>query len=212
MRVKVCGITSYDDARLALDQGADALGFNFFPPSPRYIDPGEARAITRRLPPLTVSIGLFVNAPRPADVDATARLAGVQAIQLHGDESEEYCRGLAEWPLIKAVRVGDELLSRDWRSYPVQALLLDSKDDVLFGGTGRSFDWRRVRELGAGLPIILAGGLRPDNVGEAIRIAGPYAVDVCSGVESAPGKKDGGKLREFMDEVRHVCNALQWSR
>lgn len=211
MRVKVCGITSYEDARLALDQGVDALGFNFFPPSPRYIDPAAAQAITRRLPPLTVNIGLFVNAPTAEEVAATARLAGVQSIQLHGDESEEYCRGLAGWPLIKAVRVGDELISREWRSYPVQALLLDSKDDVLFGGTGRSFDWRRVRELGVGMPLILAGGLRPDNVGDAIRIAAPYAVDVCSGVESAPGKKDRGKLREFMDEVRHVCNSLQRS-
>ena len=208
MKVKVCGIISYEDAATALDQGVDALGFNFFPPSPRYIAPESARQIIRRLPPFAVSVALFADADRDA-VDYTARFAGVQAVQLHGNESPEYCQGLSGWPLIKAVRIGNRPIQKDLERYPVQAFLLDSRDDVLLGGTGKSFDWNRASEIKGIRPVILAGGLRPDNVREAIRAVMPYAVDVCSGVESAPGKKDRGKLIEFMNEVRNVGNFLQ---
>jgi phosphoribosylanthranilate isomerase len=212
MKVKVCGITSYEDAAMALDQGVDALGFNFYPPSPRYIQPADARLIIRRLPPFATSVGVFVNVANPVLAAGTAHLAGVQVLQLHGNEDPEYCRMLYRWPLIKAVHIGssgiDEDL-KDLKEYQVQAFLLDSKDGILFGGTGKSFNWNRVKRIRTIRPIILAGGLRLDNVREAVRIVMPYAVDVCSGVESAPGKKDAGKLSEFMNEVRNVRDSLQ---
>ncbi|MBN2319033.1 MAG: phosphoribosylanthranilate isomerase [Acidobacteria bacterium] len=204
MKVKICGITGYEDAALAVDAGADALGFNFFPPSPRYIDPKAASAIIRRLPPFVVTVGLFVNVERPEDLERTALIAGVEVIQLHGDESPDYCRMLSNRPLIKALRIGDKPVAPDLDSYPVRAFLLDVKDDVLFGGTGKSFDWNLARGIDRKRPVILAGGLRPDNVQAAIRTVRPYGVDVCSGVEREPGKKDPVKLVEFMDEVRNV--------
>jgi len=209
MKVKVCGITSYEDAAMVLDQGVDALGFNFFPPSPRYVSPADARLIIRRIPPFVVTVGLFVNVARQDQVSEMARIAGVQVLQLHGDETAEYCRGLADWPLIKALRIGAGAIPDDLEQYPVQGFLLDVKDDTLFGGTGRSFDWRLAKGIRRIRPIILAGGLRPDNVREAIRAVEPYAVDVCSGVERAPGKKDAGKLTEFMNEVRNVDRSLR---
>jgi phosphoribosylanthranilate isomerase len=209
MKVKVCGITSYEDAVMALDQGVDALGFNFFPPSSRYVMPETARQIIRRLPPFAVAVGLFVNSDKNA-VDSIARFAGVQIIQLHGNESAGYCRELPDWPLIKAVRIGpDRLLEGSLEDYPVRAFLLDSKDDVLFGGTGKPFDWSRAGEIKNIRPVILAGGLRPDNVREAIRVVMPYGVDVCTSVESAPGKKDRIRLIDFMNEVRNVSDSLQ---
>jgi phosphoribosylanthranilate isomerase len=211
MKVKVCGITNYDDAEMALGCDVDALGFNFHPPSPRYIRPEEARRIIRRIPPFVATVGLFVNVARPLQVSETARLAGVQVIQLHGDETPEYCRELADWPLIKALRIGTDGISEKLEEYPVQGFLLDAKDDALFGGTGKSFDWRLAKDVRRIRPIILAGGLRLDNVGEAIRIVAPYGVDVCSGVESAPGKKDPGKLMEFMNEVRNASYSLNRS-
>jgi phosphoribosylanthranilate isomerase len=204
MKVKVCGITSYEDAVMVLDQGVDAMGFNFFPRSPRYIRPEDACSIIRRIPPFAVTVGLFVNVSDPNQVSSVARVAGVQVLQLHGDETPEYCQKLSDWPLIKALRIDSSGVSRNLEEYPVRAFLLDAKDDVLFGGTGRSFDWRLASEIKRIRPMLLAGGLRPDNVREAIRIVAPYGVDVCSGVESAPGKKDAGKLKEFMNEVRNV--------
>jgi len=208
MRVKVCGITLYEDAVNALDQGVDALGFNFYRASPRYIDPSEARAITRRLPPFVTTVGLFVNVAKPADLVETARAAGVQVLQLHGDESSEYCRGLAGWTLIKALRIGNGALPEDLAQYDVQAFLLDAKDDAIFGGTGKTFDWSRAEDIKKFGPLILAGGLHSANVAAAIRMVRPYGVDVCSGVESGPGRKDVKKLHAFMNEVRNAGNAL----
>jgi phosphoribosylanthranilate isomerase len=206
VRVKVCGITNYEDAALALDLGADALGFNFYPPSPRFIALDAARDIVRRLPPLTTTVGVFVNVADPAEVDRSARAAGVQVLQLHGDESSSYCRRLSDWPLIKAVRVGKSIILENLHCFPAQAFLLDSKDDGLFGGTGKTFDWTLARRAAERLRIILAGGLSADNVAEAIRGVQPYAVDVCSGVESRPGKKDKVKLTGFMNEVFDATN------
>jgi len=208
MKVKVCGITNYEDAKLACDQGVDALGFNFYPSSPRYIRPEDARAIIRRLPPFTVAVGLFVNVREVNKVIEIAQAAGVQVMQLHGDESPEYCKELAEWSLIKALRIGEGGVPENFQDYAVQSFLLDARDDALFGGTGKSFDWRLAQCIQSFCPIILAGGLRPDNVREAIRIVRPYAVDVCSGIESSPGKKDPGKLIEFMHEVRNASESL----
>lgn len=204
MKVKVCGITSYEDAVMVLDHGVDALGFNFFPPSPRYLKPAEARSIIRRLPPFITTVGLFVNIARVDQVSEIAKAAAVQVLQLHGDETPDYCRRLEDWPLIKALRIGKNQIPQDLNAYSVQAFLLDSKDDALFGGTGRSFDWSLARDLQRIRPIILAGGLRSENVREAIRVVAPYGIDVCSGVESAPGRKDANKLRQFMYEVSNV--------
>ena len=211
MKVKICGITNYEDAAMIVDQGADALGFNFFPKSPRYIDPSDARKIIRRIPPFVVTVGLFVNVTEQSRVSAAARAAGVQVLQLHGDETPEYCSGLADWPLIKALRIGEKGIEENPEEYPVQAFLLDFKDDALFGGTGKSFDWDLAKSIRRVRPIILAGGLTPDNVREAIRVVDPYAVDVCSGVENAPGKKSARKVIEFMNEVRNVNRPLQRS-
>ncbi len=211
MKVKVCGITNYEDAATALDQGVDALGFNFFPSSPRYIDPETARSIIRRLPPFAATVGIFVNVPMPEQVIEIARIACVQVLQLHGRETPEYCRSLADWILIKALHVDGNQVPDLPKDYPVQAFLLDVKHEGRFGGTGKTFDWNLIKEMKRTRPIILAGGLRPENVREAIRIVAPYAVDVCSGVESAPGKKDAGELIEFMNEVRHAGNFLHRS-
>lgn len=204
MRVKVCGITCYEDAVLALDAGVDALGFNFFHRSPRYVDPPSAREIIRRLPPLMTTVGVFVNVASTDEVAATARSAGVQVLQLHGDEPAEYCRAFARWPLVKTLRIGDSPIRQDLAAYPVQAFVLDVRDDSLFGGTGRTFDWSLADGIQQIRPVILAGGLRPENVGEAIRRVRPYGVDVCSGVECSPGRKDAAKLISFMNEVRNV--------
>jgi phosphoribosylanthranilate isomerase len=208
MKVKVCGITNYDDAAMIVDQGADALGFNFFPQSPRYIDPEEARKIIRRIPPFVVTVGLFVNVAEQSRVAEIARTSGVQVLQLHGDETPEYCRGLADWPLIKAFRVGEEGMRENPEDYPVRAFLLDVRDDTLYGGTGKSFNWELAKSIKRVRPIILAGGLTRDNVRNAIEIVDPYAVDVCSGVESAPGKKSARRVAEFMNEVRNVDRSL----
>ena len=189
---------------MVLDQGVDALGFNFFPRSPRYLRPGDARSIIRRLPPFAAAVGLFVNVATAEEVSELAAASGVQVVQLHGDETPEYCARLARWPLIKALRIGENGIPQDLESYPVQAFLLDAKDDMIFGGTGKSFDWNLARGIEQMPPIILAGGLRPENVGEAIRMVRPYGVDVCSGVEFAPGRKDAQKLKQFMIEVRNV--------
>ena len=208
MKVKICGITNYEDAAMAVDQGVVALGFNFFPKSRRYIDPEKARRIIRRLPPFVVTVGLFVNVAEPVQVSAVAGAAGVRVLQLHGDETPEYCSGLSEWTLIKALRIGKSGLQEDIEEFPVQAFLLDAKDDTLFGGTGKTFDWDLAKNIRRVRPIILAGGLTPENVCEAIRVVDPYAVDVCSGVESAPGKKSAQKVMEFMNEVRNVNRPL----
>jgi phosphoribosylanthranilate isomerase len=189
---------------MALDLGADALGFNFFSASPRFIESAAAREIIRRLPPLATAVGVFVNVLDPGAVERTASAAGVQVIQLHGDESAEYCGNLGSWPLIKAVGVGWDWDPSLLDNLPVQAILLDAKDDQRFGGTGQTFDWSLLRGLPAGKRFILAGGLSPVNVAEAIRVVRPYGVDVCSGVESRPGKKDPGKLAAFMNEVLHA--------
>jgi phosphoribosylanthranilate isomerase len=211
MKVKVCGITNYEDAAMVVDQGADALGFNFFSQSPRYIDPEDARKITRRIPPFVVTVGLFVNVAEQRQVAATASASGVQVLQFHGDETPEYCRGFANWPLIKAFRFGENGIQENPEDYPVRAFLLDVKDDTLYGGTGKSFNWELAKTIKRVRPIILAGGLTPDNVRNAIESVDPYAVDVCSGVEIAPGKKSARKVIEFMNEVRNVNRSLNRS-
>jgi len=201
IRVKICGLTDPEDARLAAALGAHALGFIFYPPSPRSVSPEQAREIIRQLPPFVLTVGVFVDEELDA-VREIAALAGLDWVQLHGNESPDYCRALGR-RVIKGFRVqGEETLPllAPYRGV-VQAFLLDTYRPGLPGGTGETFDWQlahRARDYG---PIILAGGLTPDNVAEAIRAARPQAVDVASGVEAAPGKKDPAKLRAFMEAV-----------
>jgi phosphoribosylanthranilate isomerase len=208
LKVKVCGITSYRDASVALGLGADALGFNFYPPSPRYIDPESARRIIRRLPPFVTTVGVYVDADDWHEVERLGRQAKVEVLQLHGNERPEYCRELAHWKLIKTLRIGAGFRPQDLEKFPVSAFLLDTKDPVRFGGTGRTFDWKLAEAIHTQRPLILAGGLCAENVAEAIRTVRPYAVDVCSGVESAPGRKDRRKLVAFMNEVHRASRDI----
>ena len=203
VRVKICGVTNWADAKLAVDLGADALGFNFHPPSPRAVTPAQAWQIIRRLPPMVTAVGVFVNWPAQA-VAALARALHLGAVQLHGDESPREVRELAgAFRVIKAFPAppGFRLAALAPYARASAALLLDGFKGGLYGGTGRTADWdlaRRAQKYGR---VILAGGIRPANVAQAIAQARPYAVDVASGVESRPGKKDPRALRELMREV-----------
>lgn len=199
-RVKICGITNTDDALQAAACGADALGFVFFKKSPRCINPEQAREIIMQLPPLVTTVGLFVNEDPQMILDI-AESCHLDRVQLHGDERPQDCL-LPPLRVIKALRVKDaESLARA-DEYPVD-LLLDAWSDQVYGGSGHSFDWQLARDLAARRPIILAGGLRPDNVAEAVAKVKPYAVDVSSGVELSPGRKDHGKVAEFIRRARN---------
>ncbi|HUU15133.1 MAG TPA: phosphoribosylanthranilate isomerase [Terriglobia bacterium] len=208
-RVKICGVTRPDDARLAVELGAAALGFNFYPPSPRYIAPGAAAAIIRELPPLVTTVGVFADETDAARVAGVAREAGVTAIQVHGPRfpaagAQEEFRGFR---LIRAVAMRDGFKPEELGTLKAEAFLLDAYDPNLRGGTGKTFDWDLAREAKRYGTIILAGGLTPENVGEAIRQVRPFAVDVASGVESAPGVKDPVKLEAFFRAVHEAeCN------
>jgi len=203
VQVKICGITNLADALAAVEAGADALGFNFYRRSPRFITTAAAHEIIARLPSSVLTVGVFVNEAEPAQVARIAAQSGVAAVQLHGEESPDYCAALTGQQVIKALRVGDSFTPEQAARYRTHAILLDAFSPHAHGGTGLSFDWslaRRTRELVARL--FLAGGLTPANVGAAIAAVRPFAVDVCSGVEAAPGRKDAKKLRAFVAAVR----------
>jgi len=202
--VKICGITNAEDARLAVDAGADALGFVFWAKSPRSVDTRTARAIAATLPPFVLRVGVFVDAT-PEEMKRVADEVGLDMVQMHGSEPPEV---VARSPrrAIKAIRVGPGFQPHDALRYDgtAAALLLDTRlDGALPGGTGRTFDWSLVRPVREGTSfLVLAGGLTPENVAEAIATVRPDAVDVSSGVESAPGRKDAAKVRAFVDAVR----------
>jgi phosphoribosylanthranilate isomerase len=203
-RVKICGITRLEDATLAVELGAAALGFNFYPPSPRYIEPQAARAIIKKLPPLVMPVGVFANETDGAHIAAIAREAGVTTVQLHGPAAPlpgPDAEGLNGYFVIHAIAVWKGFKPEMLQYMKTTAFLLDGYDPALRGGTGKTFDWSVAREAKKFGTIILAGGLTPENVGEAIREVKPYAVDVASGVESAPGIKDPAKLRAFFSSV-----------
>lgn len=200
-RIKICGITRPEDARLAIELGAAALGFNFYPPSPRYIEPRRAAEIIRQLPPFVASVGIFADEGNDEHVTAVAREASVMSIQLRGPKFPAINGALAGFPLILVVAVGRDFRAEELGSRKAAAFLLDTFDPNLLGGTGKTFDWRLAREAKKYGNIILAGGLTPENVGQAIREVRPFAVDVASGVESAPGVKDEAKLRAFFAAV-----------
>ncbi len=202
VQVKICGITNREDACCAVEQGADALGFNFYPPSPRYVLPEEAGEIVRRLPPFVTPVGVFVNEARE-QIEAIVASAGLRAVQLHGDEPPEACLGHSV-PVIRVARVGEGFDPEDLKVYPVDTFLLDTAKVGLYGGTGETFDWALAREVAACRRIVLSGGINPDNVAEAIRTVRPYAVDVSSGVEAELGRKDPHKLAAFFRAVRSV--------
>jgi phosphoribosylanthranilate isomerase len=201
-RVKICGITTWDDARLSVDLGASALGFNFYPPSPRAISPAEAWNMIRRLPPFVEAVGVFVDWP-PVVVAALARALRLHTVQLHGEESPREVAELApEFRVIKAVTAPQGFRPASLAKYrQADGFLLDGFARGLPGGTGRTLDWNLARAARRYGRILLAGGLTPENVGEAIRVAQPYAVDVASGVESRPGRKDPARLRALFKAV-----------
>ena len=199
--VKICGLTNLDDALAAVDAGADALGFNFYQRSPRYISPANAREITDHLPSSVLRVGVFVN----EELQSLSRVvseASLTAVQLHGDETPEYCDQLKTTFVIKVFGAGDDL---DLTAYNVDAIMLDTKDKFLHGGTGRVFDWSIAQRANNSVPkLFLAGGLSPENVAEAIATVRPYAVDACSSLEDTPGKKNGERMRAFVAAVRSV--------
>jgi phosphoribosylanthranilate isomerase len=198
-RVKICGITRLEDALAAAQAGADALGFNFWPKSKRYLEPRAAAEIIALLPPFVATVGVFVDPTRDEALRA-AEASGVQWLQLHGDESPEFCAALP-LPVLKAVRVRHRASLDALDEYDVAGFLLDA-DSTGYGGSGATFDWDLAAEAARRAPIVLAGGLRPENVADAVRKVRPWGVDVASGVESAPGVKDHEKTARFIREAK----------
>ena len=202
--VKICGITNYEDAAIAVELGATALGF-IFTDSPRQITPQTARDIIHAIPPFVKTVGVFVN-EGPAEIKEIVHNCGLDLVQLHGDESPDNCQALMP-RAIKALRIKDTSSFQSSLAYKgkVKALLLDTYAKDKAGGTGMTFDWRlaiKIKELG--IPIILAGGLDPSNIDDAIRTVKPYAVDVNSGVEECPGKKSHLLMKNLMKKVRRI--------
>jgi len=203
VRVKICGITNVEDALYALEEGADAIGF-VFASSPRRISEERAEAIRRGLPPFVATVGVFVD-PEPQEACGIFEQVGLDFIQLHGGEESRFLResGLNPQKLIYTVSVATEEDLKAIESISAATVLLDTKVAGKAGGTGKTFDWNIAGKAKAfGKPIVLAGGLNPDNIEKAIEIASPQAVDVSSGVESEPGKKDPGKVREFIRRAK----------
>jgi phosphoribosylanthranilate isomerase len=202
--VKICGITNLPDALAAVDAGADALGFNFYQPSPRYIAPGVAREIIEQIPTEIMTVGVFVNEGAPENLLEIAREAGVRALQLHGDESPDYCSALSSYFTIKALSA-EEMDRHHALTYNVSALMIDAGDKQTRGGTGRQVDWSLAAKFRKAIPkLFLAGGLAPDNIEEAIVAVRPYAVDACSSLERALGRKNHDRMRAFIKNVRGV--------
>ncbi len=200
--VKICGITNLEDARAAAEAGADAIGFMFYAPSPRSISFETVEEIARELPPTVAKVGVFVNPEEDLVRTAIAR-CGLNILQFHGEESSDFCRQFRVMSL-KAFRIKDTLSLGLLSTYQTDAFLLDSDIAGKQGGTGETFNWDLAVEAKQfGKPIFLAGGLTPENVADAIRQVRPFGVDVSSGVESSPGKKDHAKVRAFIKAVKH---------
>ncbi len=200
-RVKICGITNLADAQTAVEAGADALGFNFYDKSPRFVSLKTAAEISKQLPPFVMRVGVFVNAPEEFVLRALSG-AGLTMLQFHGDEPPEFC---AQFGLMsmKAFRIRDAESLKELPKYQTDAYLLDAFSPEARGGTGKKFNWKLAIEAQKfGKPVFLAGGLTPENVADAVRKVRPFGVDVASGVESAPGKKDAAKVRAFITAVR----------
>ncbi|MDW7773776.1 MAG: phosphoribosylanthranilate isomerase [Desulfobulbaceae bacterium] len=211
IRIKVCGITSAQDALFAADMGADALGFIFHPQSLRYIDPEEARLIIDQLPPFIDIVGVFVDKKR-VEVEEIIKYCRLNYVQLHGQESPKYAERLNRFAspceIIKAFRIGSRVDPEEFKPYVpyVRAFLLDTYEENVVGGTGRSFDWSLVRDLDVVRPCVLAGGLNADNISAALQAVQPCCVDVNSGVETSPGVKDHQLISAFVNKVRTFGN------
>jgi phosphoribosylanthranilate isomerase len=212
IRIKICGITNLADAKAATDAGANALGFNFYERSLRRIVTADAAQIRSKLPPEIEAVGVFVNA-KPADINSLRAFVRFDAAQLHGDEDPDIVSRVAcSLPVIKAFRVDANFPLAALDRFPgVFAFLLDAARAGQYGGTGQITDWDFARRAAAAHRIILSGGLKVENVAEAIRIVHPYGVDVASGLEMKPGKKDHAKLKEFIEEVRRAEQQLESS-
>ncbi|MDX2251366.1 MAG: phosphoribosylanthranilate isomerase [Nitrospira sp.] len=206
IKVKICGITTGDDARIAVAAGADALGFVMYRKSPRWVEPSVARSIIADLPPFVLPVGVFVNEDAAA-VRTLMDECGFALAQLHGDETAAYCQQLGR-PVLKALRVKDRgsflALAEFQGRARVRGVLLDAFSDQAYGGTGHKVDWTLAAEAARSVPILLAGGLTPSNVAEAVQLVRPYGVDVSSGVEATPGKKDPVKVKAFIEAARLV--------
>lgn len=204
VRVKICGNVTLKDTMAAVEAGADAVGFVFYAKSPRVVSPKAVAAIVSHLPPFVSTVGLFVN-EKPDLVRQIMSDCGLAYAQLHGEESPQYCAEL-RLPVVKAIRVRTAEDLANLSAYRVKAILLDTYVEGKIGGTGVTFDWGLAVEARSWGPIVLAGGLTPDNVGEAVSRVRPYGVDVSSGVESSPGVKDHAKVRAFVENVK--CRGL----
>ena len=202
VKVKICGITRLGDARTACEAGADALGF-VFAKSPRRVSLEQARKIAAALGPWVTKVGVFVNTPVPR-IKRIMDACGLDVVQLHGDEKAGVSRSLRAhgYPVIKAFRVGQKLPKAALKNYPADAFLLDTASKSVYGGTGRSFDWKLLRSLLTDKPVIVSGGLRSENVKSLLKGFKPFAVDVSSGVESSPGKKDPKLVRTFLKNAK----------
>jgi phosphoribosylanthranilate isomerase len=200
VRVKICGITNMEEALHAAACGADALGFVFFPKSPRYLTPEAARAIIAALPPFVTTVGLFVNED-PERIKEIVDYCRLNVIQLHGDEPPQACV-ISPYRVIKALRVKDASILVGLDEYSVSALLLDAWVADSYGGTGHTFNWELAARVAQKYHVILAGGLAPENVADAIRTVRPYGVDVSSGVEFSPGRKDSEKVEAFIRNAK----------
>jgi len=208
VRVKICGITNLEDAQEAINLGADALGFNFYKRSPRYIEPANAKPIIEALPPLISLVGIFVDEFSPERIRSIAHAIGLGTIQLHGSESPEYVKKISEVRIIKAFRVGENFDLTQLAAFRVGAYLLDAYDAKQLGGTGKSFNWDVAVQAKQHGRVILAGGLSSENVAEAVLQVRPYAIDVCSAIESEPGKKDFEKMAALFREVQRANTLL----
>lgn len=200
VKVKICGMTQLKDALFAAEQGADAVGFIFYKKSPRAVTMKRVREIVSKLPPLVDTVGVFVNETAER-VNKIADYCGLDLVQLHGEESPAFCRKIHR-RVIKACRVKDLTSIKQLEKYPASGLLLDTFSDNLHGGTGKTFDWNLALPAKKIGPVILAGGLTPRNIRQAVSQVRPYGVDVCSGVEKTPGIKDFEKVRAFLKNIR----------
>lgn len=202
IKIKICGITNLDDAMAAAENGADALGFNFYKKSPRYVDPGKAAEIIHQLPPFITPVAVFVN-EREEKIRDIQFTTGIKVLQFHGDERPEFCDRFAT-RVIKAFQVKDKESIKHMAHFHVGAFLLDSYKDGVRGGTGTTFDWHLAVVAKTFGRVVLAGGLTPENVAEAVKLVQPYGVDVAGGVEREKGFKDYVKLKKFITEVRRA--------
>jgi len=202
VKVKICGITNYDDAAAAMDMGADLLGFNFYEKSPRFVQPEKAKEVIDKLPGFIDTAGVFVNASMEK-IHEIKNLCQLNWVQLHGDETPQFCRQFLSHSVktMKALRVKDQTDIEKANSFFTDAILLDAFHPEKYGGTGITFDWNIVGHIDK--RIFLAGGINPDNAADAVEL-GVYGIDVCSGVEERPGKKDHRKMKKLFDNIRHL--------